>query len=248
MVPIISTLWNWINDASNLIVPQRCAVCRHRLHKYEDQICIKCFATLPFTHIKGKKGNKVEQIFWGRIPICRANSYIQYLPQTETSQIFARLKYQDRPQIGVRFGEIMAEDLIETDFFDGIDFIIPLPLAKERQRERGYNQSEALAIGVNHITHIPLDTTSVKRIISNPSQTTKNKRDRAENVKNIFALSPHHQLDGKHILLIDDILTTGSTLLSCSNEIAKADNVKISILTLGIAGSHFAISRDKMKE
>ena len=248
MVPFISTLWNWINDASNLIVPQRCAVCGHRLHKYEEQICIKCFSTLPLTHIRGKKGNKVEQIFWGKIPICRANSFMHYLPQAETSHIFTRLKYKNRPQIGVKFGEIMAEDLIDTDFFDDIDLIIPLPLAKERLRKRGYNQSEALAIGVNHITHIPIDNTSVIRVISNPSQTTKKKSERAENVKNIFALSPHQQLDRKHVLLIDDILTTGATLLSCSQEIAKAESVKISILTLGIAGLHFAISRDRMHE
>lgn len=248
MVPLFSTLWNWINDASRLIVPERCAICRHRLRKYEDQICIRCYASLPFTHLKGKRGNKVEQIFWGQVPICRANAFMHYLPQSETSHIFLQLKYHNRPLIGVRFGELMAEELIDTDFFDGIDTIIPLPLAKDRQRKRGYNQSEQLAIGVQHITKIPIDTTSVLRVISNPTQTRLGAKERAENVKNIFALSPSHKLNRKHILLIDDILTTGSTLLSCAREIAKADHVRISILVLGLAGSHFAISRKKMKD
>lgn len=248
MVPIISTLWNWLIDASRLIVPQRCAVCGRRLRKYENQICIPCYSTLPFTHLKGKRSNKVEQIFWGQIPICRANAYLRYLPQSESSHIFLRLKYFDRPQIGVTFGEFMAEDLVETDFFEGIDAIIPLPLAKDRQRKRGYNQSEQLAIGVQHITHIPIDTSSVLRVISNPTQTRKKLKERVENVKNIFALAPDHQLNGRHVLLIDDILTTGSTLLSCAREIAKAEDVKISILVLGLAGAHYTISRDKIRE
>ena len=248
MVPIISTLWNWINDAAKLIVPQRCAICRRRLRKYENHICIQCFTKLPLTHIKGVYGNKVEQIFWGQIPICRANAFMLYQPQSETSHIFFHLKYMHRPQIGDFFGEMMAQDLADTDFFDGIDAIIPLPLAKDRLRKRGYNQSEHLAIGVQHITHIPIDTSSVLRVISNPTQTRLNAKERAENVKNIFALSPHHNLNGKHILLIDDILTTGSTLLSCAKEIAKANNVKISILVLGLAKEHFAISRNFIKE
>lgn len=248
MVSIISTLWNWINDASNLIVPQRCAICRRRLRKSEEHICIQCFTGLPFTHIKGVRGNNVEQLFWGQIPICRANAYMLYQPQSEASHIFFQLKYKNRPHIGITFGEMMAEDLSDTDFFENIDAIIPLPLAKERLRQRGYNQSEQLAIGVQHITHIPIDTHSVQRVISNPTQTRLNAQERAENVKNIFALAPDHNLNGKHILLIDDILTTGSTLLSCAQEIAKANNVKISILVLGLAKHHFAISRKILRE
>ena len=244
MVSLLPILRKWINDASKLIVPERCVICRHRLHKYETSICLRCYAELPLTHIKGASGNAVERLFWGQIPICKANAFMHYSPHSESSHIFLQLKYLNRPQIGVHFGEMMAADLIDTGFFEGIDCIVPLPLARKRLRKRGYNQSETLAKGISHITHLPIDTHSVVRTVSNPSQTRLRVEERRDNVKNIFLLTPSHSFKGKHILLIDDILTTGATLLSCAKEIAKAEKVRISILVLGLAGSHFSINRE----
>ena len=243
MGSFLSTLWTWINDASMIIAQQRCIVCGRRLHTRQEQICLSCFNQLPFTNIHGEKGNKMERLFWGQIPIVRANAYIYYHPHAEDTSIFMDLKYRNRPQIGIIFGRLMAGDLMDTDFFKDIDVVVPIPLAKERLRQRGYNQSEMLAKGVCEITHLPLDTQSVLRTVSNPTQTRLNAQERKANVSHIFTLSPHHQLAHKHILLIDDILTTGATLISCAQEIAKAEEVCISVLTLGLAGSHFSIER-----
>ena len=244
MVHIFSTLLEWINDATKLIAPQRCVICGRRLRSDEKHICFSCYARLPFTNIRGEKGNKIEKLFWGQFPIARANAFLKYSPHSDTSRIFLQLKYGNRPQVGYIFGRYMANDIIETDFFETIDCIIPLPLAKKRLKERGYNQSEAISKGISDVTGIPLDTHSVIRAIANQTQTRLHAEERKANVKNIFALTPDHTLNGKHVLLVDDILTTGATLLSCAQEIARAEHVTISIMVLGLAGSHFAIQRD----
>ena len=248
MGSFLSSLWNWIYDASMLIAPRQCSICGRRLRKWEKILCTSCYNDLPFTYIRGTRSNKVERIFWNQIPIVRANSFMYYTPHSNSNQIFLQLKYLNRPEVGRVFGRIMAMELIDTDFFQGIDAIVPIPLAKDRQRKRGYNQSEMLAQGISEITHIPVDTQSVKRVISNQTQTQLNARERKENVKNIFALNESHKLNDKHILLIDDVLTTGATLLSCAQEMANATNLKISIMTLGLAGSHFAIDNSIDKE
>ena len=243
MGSFLSSLWTWINDASMLIASQRCAICGRRLHYRHSHICLSCFNQLPFTQMQGEKGNKMERLFWGQFPIVRANAFMYYHPHAEETAIFLDLKYRNRPQVGIIFGRLMAEDLIDTDFFDGIDLVIPIPLATERLRQRGYNQSEMLVKGICEITHLPIDTHSVLRTVSNQTQTRLNAEERKANVTNIFSLSPHHQLNNKHVLLVDDILTTGATLISCAREIAKAENVRISVLTLGLAGTHFSIER-----
>ena len=248
MGSFLSSLWNWIYDASMLIAPRQCSICGRRLRKWENILCTSCYNDLPFTHIRGTRGNKVERIFWNQIPIVRANSFMYYTPHSNSNHIFLQLKYLNRPEVGRVFGRIMAMELIDTDFFQGLDTIIPVPLAKDRQRKRGYNQSEMLAQGISEIIHIPVDTKSVKRVISNQTQTQLNARERKENVKNIFALASPHYLDQKHILLIDDVLTTGATLLSCAQEIAKVPNVRISIMTLGLAGNHFALEKQKEED
>ena len=240
----LPNIWQYIIDASMLIFPERCAICRRRLRKGEKFLCIKCYATLPFTHIKGKPANKVERMFWGKIPIVRASAFLKYLPQSESSRIFHLLKYGNRPEIGKFFGQVIANELIGTDFFNGIDYLIPLPLAVDRLKKRGYNQSEAIASGIQTVTHIPINTQAIRRHISNPSQTHLSLAERKENVKNIFRINSTHELEGKHILLIDDIMTTGSTLLSCAKELSKIPGINISIITLGLAGVHYTISRN----
>lgn len=129
-------------------------------------------------------------------------------------------------------GRVMACDLIRTDFFNGIDFIIPVPLSRQKERKRGYNQCLWLARGIAEITGIPIHTDSVSRIISNPSQTTLSHSERRTNVANIFKVEHPENIENRHILLVDDVITTGATLLSCAEAISQCRNVNISILTL----------------
>ena len=133
-------------------------------------------------------------------------------------------------------GRMMAEELKATSFFDGIDLIVPIPLSRKKERQRGYNQSEWIAWGISEATGIPTDTTSVVRTKSNPSQTTLDHRQRRENVRDIFAVRHPGSLEGRHILLVDDVITTGATMLSCAETIARACRVRFSVLSLAWAG------------
>ena len=150
-----------------------------------------------------------------------------------------RLKYKNAPEVGTRLAEMAAKELLDSGFFNGITRIIPLPLSKKKQRQRGYNQSEYIAQGLSAVTGIPIDASLVKRDISNETQTHKNRDERWENVKDIFSANSNATLDGEHVLLVDDILTTGATLCSCANTLKTQCDCKISIFTLAYTYNGF---------
>lgn len=227
-----------LGDIGGFLFPRRCGICGRRLGKEEHELCTSCFSRLPLTRRKGKAGNGLERIFWRRINIVHVNALLRYESGADSRRLVLGLKYFDRPEIGVMFGRIMARDLEGTDFFDGIDLIIPVPLARKRLKKRGYNQSERLAQGVSDVTHIPIMHDTVIRNVENPTQTHLAASERKENVRNIFFLKHPETVKGKHVLLIDDVLTTGATLLSLAEEISKGEDVRFSILTLCEAGHH----------
>ena len=225
------------SELINIIFPRRCLVCNRILSASEQHICTSCYMKLPFTRWHGRQGNGIERMFWARIPIHRANALLHYYGGDESRKVVLALKYNNRPQIGVEFGRIMAADLRDTDFFSDIDAIVPVPLARKRIKKRGYNQSECLAKGVSEITQIPVLKDVIKRKIDNPTQTRLTNDERKENVKGIFMINYADAIKDKHILLIDDVLTTGATIMSCAEEIAKVAS-GISIMTLFVAGRH----------
>lgn len=223
-----------LQSLQNTYFPHYCCVCGKRLRSNEEHTCAQCLIRLPLTHFKGKKNNIIERILWDDVVSTRrANSYMFYYPQTPMCNIFFHFKYYGHPHIAVAYGRLMAEDLVETDFFDGVDFLLPIPLATKRFRKRGYNQSERLAYGVSLVTNIPIDTTSVVRTADNPTQTHLQTFERKDNVKDIFKVVDPERIRGKHLLLIDDMITTGSTLQACARCLILAAEVKISVLTLG---------------
>ena len=235
---LLNTLSQWVKDVGNILFPRSCAVCGRRLNVAEDFICGNCYLELPFTQIRGQRGNVVERLFWEQIKIERASSFLWYKGGAKSIRPVLSLKYNDRPQYGIYFGKIMANDLVDTGFFDDIDAIIPVPLAKKKKRKRGYNQSEYIAKGLSMATGIPVRDDVVQRIIANPTQTRLNAEQRKKNVENIFSLVDGEAIEGKHILLLDDVITTGATIMSCAKELDKVENLKISILSLMLAGKH----------
>ena len=175
----------------------------------------------------------MAQLFWGLAPIEKAAALFYYHPHSETAQLVYRLKYNNRPDIGEDMGRVMACELQATDFFSDIDVLLPVPLASKRLRQRGYNQSEQLAIGISDITHLPIVSKVLRRKHFQQSQTTLNRWQRQENVTDTFQLKEEHLLQGKHVLLIDDICTTGATLIACANVLKDIEDIRISVLTLG---------------
>ena len=202
----------------------------------EEVLCVRCQADLPRVRTISFEENDITRIFWGLVPIEKGISFFHYTPHSPHSRILFELKYHNHPEVGKTMGRMMAEELKATSFFDGIDLIVPIPLSRKKKRQRGYNQSDWIAWGISEATGIPTDTTSVVRTKSNPSQTTLDHRQRRENVRDIFAVRHPENLESHHILLVDDVITPGATMLSCAETIARACRVRFSVLSLAWAG------------
>lgn len=222
-------------DLFELLFPRLCLICGHRLIKGEDFICTKCRVLLPYTFFKGKKGNPTERLLWGQMKIERASSYCFYTQGLTSNKYLYALKYNHNYKVGVMIGKCMAQDLLNTDFFNTIDLLIPVPLAPKRKKERGFNQSEAIAQGIKAITHIPINTKAVKRVKETSTQTKLSPEERIRNVQNIFQIKKPEGLQDKHILLIDDVLTTGSTIASCGRVLEQIKGIRISVLTVYVS-------------
>ena len=233
MKPI--SFWTRLLD---LISPRACVVCGCRLSASEEVICGKCNLHLPRTSFQQDPyENIMAKMFWGQIPIERAAALIYYEPHAETANILYELKYKNHPEIGEVMGRLMARELQTGNFFEGIDGIIPVPLAKKRERQRGYNQSNELAEGISEITGLPIYNKVVKRTVFEGSQTSLGRWERNENVEQVFELKDAPTIQGKHLLIVDDVVTTGATVIACAKELCKAEGVRISVLSLGLAKS-----------
>jgi ComF family protein len=178
----------------------------------------------------------MEQLFWGRLEIDKGTCFFHYLPTSSYARIIAAFKYGAQPEVALTMGRIMAKAVHYPHFFEDIDYLIPVPLSKQRRRKRGYNQSEWLARGVSEVTGIPVCTDLVQRIADNPTQTRMSHLERAKNVEGIFAVNKADGMEGKHLLLIDDVITTGATLIACGTALAAIQDVHISVMTLTMAG------------
>lgn len=225
----------WLSSFLFLLFPRCCIVCGRPLVKGEECICVLCNIDLPRTNYHLRKDNPVEQLFWGKIPLGRATSFFFYRKGDDFRRIIHQLKYGGQKEVGEIMGRYMATEMLSSSFFEGIDVIIPVPLHKKKLKIRGYNQSEWLAKGIAAVTGIPIVTDAVVRQKHTETQTRKSVSARWENVEGIFELGNADSLLGKHILLIDDVLTTGATTVECGVRLAEVEGVTISVLTLAVA-------------
>lgn len=226
---------DWFQAFLSLLFPRCCIVCGNPLAKGEVYLCAHCNMNLPRTDLHKQKDNAVEQLFWGKIPLERATSFFYYRKGSNYRQILHRLKYRGEKEIGEVMGRCMATELLPYDFFSDIDVIIPVPLHPKKQRARGYNQSEWIARGISGISGISVDTTSVSRKKNTATQTRKTVFERWENVNQTFTLHLPERFVGKHLLIIDDVLTTGATTVACASVFDGVEGVRISVLTLAVA-------------
>ena len=228
------SFWSRLLD---LISPRLCVVCGNRLAVTEETLCSKCYLHLPRTDFTNDLyENMMAKLFWGQIKLEKATALFYYEPHAETAQILYELKYKNHPEIGVVMGRMMAKELMKSGLFEDIDALVPVPLAKKREHERGYNQSLELAKGVSEVTGLPIANLVIRRTKFVGSQTKRGRWERNENVEHVFELVDDNISD-QHLLLIDDVVTTGATVIACAKEMQKASNVKISVLALGFAKS-----------
>lgn len=218
----------------DFLQPRFCTICGSRLAVTEDVLCCKCNMLLPRTYQwRNAFDNEMARMFWGRLHVAQCASFMHYQSHTPASRLFYELKYHDQPEVGVVLGRIAAAEYEACGFFEGIDMIIPLPLSRKRERQRGYNQCLAIAYGMAQIRKIPIRTDVVKRVKNTETQTRKNPVERLENMQDAFLLQKPEVVRGKHVLLVDDVVTTGASLAACGKELEKAGNVVVSIFTLG---------------
>ncbi len=231
----MSKIINILGDFINLFFPDICQACGDKLVKGEQVICSKCIYNLPKTNYHLEKNNPVSQLFWGRVNIENATSYYFYHKGSKFQKLIHRLKYNGKKEVGFELGKHFGSVLIMSELYKNIDVIIPVPLHPKREKKRGYNQSYWIALGLNEIFKVEIDTITLYRSIATETQTKKSRFERWENVDSIFKTKDNTTLKNKHILLVDDVLTTGATLEACANSILESENAKVSIVTLAIA-------------
>jgi len=218
----------------SLLYPELCVICGEPLMENEKFFCFACFLKLPRTHYHLIPENQAIERLAGKVSLEKASAYFYYNKGGIAQKLIAEIKYRGNRNLGEWIGRYLAEDMIPSGFFQGIDYLLPVPLHRSKEKKRGFNQAEKIAEGIAQATKIPVETCNVFRAKANTSQTNKGVFDRWRNTQNLFTLKDPKLFEGKHILLIDDVLTTGATLEALAQSLLKSEDVKISILTLAI--------------
>lgn len=228
------SILKYFNYFGELFFPRNCIVCGTRLIEKEHLFCTECIYNLPRTNFHTINNNPVSKLFWGIVKIEYATAYFYYGKGSKYQKLIHNLKYKGQKEIGFELGKLHASEINKSNF-NKIDVIVPVPLHPLRRRKRGYNQSELIANGMQEILDKPVDNKTLIRKVYTETQTKKNAEERRKNVESVFEITNHKTFENKHILLIDDVVTTGSTLIACATEILKIPGTKVSISTLAAA-------------
>lgn len=218
----------------HLLFPHICTGCGSDILHEESVLCMRCIDAMPETNFELHSNNPVEKTFWGRLPLAGATAQFYFTKESLMQHLMHQFKYKHNKDLGLQFGRIMGEQLKKSGRFE-VDALIPLPLFPAKEKRRGYNQATVLCEGIAEAMKIPV----LDKIISRPQHTeTQTKKGRIERWKNMegkFILADADAIKNRHLLLVDDVVTTGATLEACGNELLKAENVRLSLATLCIA-------------
>jgi ComF family protein len=219
-------------DLLNLLFPRLCNGCGKYLVRGEKNICLSCFHDLPFTDYHLHADNRAAKQFWGRLPCHAVMAMLYFKKGSRVQQLMHRLKYNGQTELGLELGQLVGERLKQSSNFSGIDFVIPVPLHKRRERLRGYNQSKCIADGIAERLQVPVLTHVLIKPVSTASQTRKGRFSRYENLKSVFEVRDLQIIRDKHVLLVDDVITTGATLEACGLALFAAGISSLSIATV----------------
>jgi ComF family protein len=229
----IPRLWR---DFINLFYPSLCHACEQPLQHGETQICLACQLCLPQTNFTEHKHNGVTKKFEGRIPLETGTALYYFTKLSRTQHLIHHIKYKDKRETAMLLGRILGEKIAQSPHFAGIDMIVPVPMHQRKLQLRGYNQAELFANGLNDILNIPVKNKALIKMKMTDTQTRKNRIQRLENAEDVYEVTTPSVFEGKNILLVDDVLTTGATLEACALAILEKTNaVKISIATIACA-------------
>ena len=232
---MIAQLKNIVSSTLHLFYPHVCTGCGSDLLQEDNLLCFKCIHNLPHTNFAALANNQIEKDFWGRIQLTAAYSQFYFSKEFLIQHLIHQLKYRGDTKIGFYLGEIMGKTILNSNRFSSVDALIPLPLYAGKEHKRGYNQATVICNGISSVMNIPVLNGAVIRQHATETQTRKHRTERWENVKSSFKVAKENELTGKHLLLVDDVVTTGATLEACGNVILETENVKLSIATLAYA-------------
>lgn len=226
----------FLNYLTELFFPRLCVVCGDKLIEQEQWICLHCLYHIPRTNFHlDPADNQVSRLFFGRVPVEYATSFFFFSKGSKYQTLLHNLKYKGMKELGAEIGKHFAIDLLRSPEFSSVDIICAVPLHPSKEKKRGYNQSRWIASGIAKQMNKELSDNNLKRITATETQTRKSRFARWKNVEGIFELSDPRVFAGKHILLVDDVVTTGSTLEACAQAILSKTDAKISIATLATA-------------
>ncbi|MFT3902873.1 MAG: ComF family protein [Niabella sp.] len=231
---------NLKNALLHLFYPHICAGCGTHALAANSQLCVQCLHELPATGFENHPGNPVEARLSGRIRFEQATAQYYFAKKSFMQDVMHAFKYHGNRELGLQLGRLMGHSLQQSHRFDKVDLLIPLPLHDRRERQRGFNQSTIICKGISEVLQIPVITDAVVRHTITETQTKKNRAARWQNMEGKFAVVDKHVLSGKHVLLVDDVITTGSTLESCGTAMLAVEDVKLSIATLCFAATNRA--------
>jgi ComF family protein len=231
----MQALRTYLADFVSLIFPQLCPACHASLMANEDILCTDCLYNLPYTNFHQQPDNIVARQFWGKLNIEAAYALYYFNKGGKVQNMVHEFKYNGMHRIGNLLGNIAGKQLMQNPVFSTVDYIIPVPLHKKRLKTRGYNQSACFAEGLADKLNATIESDNLIRIIATKTQTHKSRFARFQNMQEVFAVAHPEILENKHILLVDDIITTGSTLEACGIELLKVPGLKLSIATIAYA-------------
>jgi len=230
-----ATLLQYFDDFIHLLYPNLCNACNEKTPLKDNIVCLSCQYHLTKTNLHLEKENLFTQKFWGRIQLHSAAALFYYVKGGRTQQLIHNLKYKNKREVGIYLGEMYGKQLIQSPHFSQIDYIIPIPLHPRKQRKRGFNQSDLFAKGLSESMQIPWLKNGLHRIAYTTTQTQKTRMERLQNVEKAFIVNPNFSFENKHLLIVDDVFTTGATLEAAAIHLLKIPGVKISFATIAIA-------------
>lgn len=221
-----------VNDFSQLFFPHLCAGCGTDILSSRTALCFQCVDSLPLTNFHQYAGNPVEKIYYGRLPLAAAASLCYFTKDSIIQSILHQLKYKGNKEVARMMGRLMGNALLNNLRIAKPDALVPLPLFALRQKQRGYNQAELLCDGMAEVLGVPVLRNAVKRIHQTETQTHKNRIERWQNMEGKFTITNEASLSGRHLVLVDDVITTGATLEACGQELLRAPGSSLTIYTL----------------
>lgn len=228
-------LKKYLQSLTQLVYPNLCIICSECLVVGETGICHECLAGMPRTNYHRQPDNEMERRFWAKVPIEAATAFYFFTKGSPYQHLLHELKYKDNKQIGEVLGRYAAVDWLDTPRFNVFDKVVPVPLHPKKLALRGYNQSECIAKGIAQVLETTLDTQNLIRTQQNTTQTRKTVYERYTNTEGIFSVTDSEAFANKHILVVDDVMTTGSTLEACIQALIKCPGTKVSVFTLALA-------------